>query len=250
MDLLETHNIPAIPIKGPILAKTLFGDLALRQSGDLDLLVPNRCVSSALDVLGSRGYQLRRSLGAGQEAAYRRYDCQFELERPDQMILAELHWNPHPRSMAVRFDTKGLWERARTIPFQDRFVLSLSPEDDLIFLCVHGSGHLWSKLNWICDIHEFVSAHTTIDWKRCLELARKQGCERMLLLGLTLAEALLKAELPEPVRDRIHADSKVRRIAGQMEANFFNVGQGDVFSAFHFLLSLRERFRDKLLTNT
>ena len=146
VDLLETHNIPAIPIKGPVLAKTLFGDLALRQSGDLDLLVPKRCVSSALDVLGSRGYQLRQSLGAGQDAAYRRYDCHFELERPDQMILAELHWNLTPRIMAVRFDIDGLWERACTIPFEDRSVLSLSPEDYLIFLCVHGSKHLWCRV--------------------------------------------------------------------------------------------------------
>ena len=47
----------------------------------------------------------------------------------------------------------------------------------------------------------------------------------MLLLGLTLAEALLEAELPEPVRDSIHADPKVRQLAGQMQADFFHVGQ-------------------------
>lgn len=248
VDLLETHNIPAIPIKGPVLAKTLFGDPALRQSGDLDLLVPKRCVSSALDVIGSRGYQLRQSLGAGQDAAYRRYHNQFELERPDQMILAELHWNPHPRIMAVRFDTKGLWERARPIPFEGRSVLSLSCEDYLIFLCVHGSKHFWWRLKWICDIHEFLDAHTAIDWNLCFELSRKQGCERMLLFGLALAEALLGTELPQPVRDRIHADPKVRQLAGQMQADFFHAGQRDLFGAFQpFLLSLRERFRDKLL---
>ena len=43
-----------------------------------------------------------------------------------------------------------------------------------------------------------------------LELARKQGCERMLLLGLTLAEALLETELPEPVRERIYAELESR----------------------------------------
>jgi len=247
VDLLEARNIPAIPIKGPVLAETLFGDLALRQCGDLDLLVPKQCVSSALDVFRSRGYQLRHSLGAGQDAACRRYDNQFELERPDQMISAELHWNLIPRMMAVSFDVGGLWQRALAVPFEGRSVPSLSCEDYLIFLCVHGSKHSWCELKWICDIHEFLDVHPAIDWKRCLELSRKQGCERMLLLGLTLAEALLENKLPEPVRDRIHADPKVRQIAGRMRANFFRVGQRDVWSAFRLMLALRERFRDKVL---
>jgi len=246
VDLLEKQNIPVIPIKGPVLAKTLFGDLSRRQSGDLDFFVPERRVSSALEVFGSLGYQLC----AGQHVAYHRYYNNFALERPDQMIVAELHWNLTPRTMAVRFDINGLWERARMIPFEDRSVLSLSCEDNLIFLCVHGSKHFWCRLKWICDIHEFLDAHTAIDWKRCLELSRKQGCERMLLLGLTLAEALLETELPEPVRDRIHADPEVRQLAHQMQADFFHDGKRrpDIFEAFQpFLLSLRERFRDKLL---
>jgi hypothetical protein len=250
VDLLETHNIPAIPIKGPVLAKNLFGDLGLRQSGDLDLLVPERCVSSALDVLTSRGYQLRESLNARQDAAYRRYWYHFDLKLPDQEILAELHWNLTGHVMAVRFDLDGLWERARAIPFEGRSVLSLSCEDYLIFLCVHGSKHLWCKLNWVCDIHEFLSAHPTIDWKRCFELARKQGCQRMLLLGLTLAEALLETELPRSALDSIYADPKVRQLAEQMQADFFRVGERrpNVFEAFHHpFLPLRERFRDKLL---
>lgn len=247
LDLLRTHNIPAIPIKGPVLAKTLFGDLAQRQCGDLDLLVPKRCISAALDVLGSRGYQLRQPLGAGQDAAYRRYECHFELEHPDRMISAELHWNLTPPMMAVSFDINGVWQRAREISFEDRSVPSLSCEDYLIFLCVHGSKHFWSELKWICDIHEFLDAHASIDWQRCLELSREQGCERMLLLGLMLAEALLDTGLPEPVRDRISADPKVRQIAWKLQENFFDAGPKDGFSPFRFLCSLRERFRDKLL---
>lgn len=249
VDLLETHNIPAIPIKGPVLAKTFFGDLALRQSGDLDFLVPRRHVSSALALFGSLGYQMKQSLGAGQDAAYRRYYSDFEMWRPEQGIMTEVHWDLIPRVMAVRFDINGLWERAQKIPFEERHVLSLSSEDYLIFLCVHGSKHLWYRLNWICDIHEFLSAQTAIDWKRCLELARKQGCERMLLLGLMLAEALLQAEIPEPVRERMHADPRARQLAEQMQADLFpdEGRRPNIMEAFQPFLPLRERFRDKLL---
>jgi hypothetical protein len=249
VDLLETHNVPAIPLKGPVLAKTLFGDLALRQSGDLDILVPKRHISSALALLGTLGYQMQQSLGAGQDAAYRRYYSDFEMWRPDPVIMAEVHWDLAPRVMAVRFDINGLWERAQAIPFEDRHVLSLSSEDYLIFLCVHGSKHLWYRLNWICDIHEFLRAHTAIDWKRCLDLARKQGCERMLLLGLSLAEVLLETEIPERVRDHMRADPRARQLAEQLQADFFQDAgrRPNVMEGFQPFLSLRERLRDKLL---
>jgi len=249
VELLETHNVPAIPLKGPVLGKTLFGDLGLRQSGDLDILVPKRHVSSALALFGSLGYQMKESLSAGQDAAYRRYYSDFEMWRPDQTIMAEVHWDLAPRVMAVRFDINGLWERAQPIPFEDRHVLSLSSEDYLIFLCVHGSKHMWYRLNWICDIHEFLRTHTAIDWKRCLELARKQGCERMLLLGLILAELLLETEIPESVRDHMHADPRARQLAEQLQSGFFQdeVRRPNIMEAFHPFLPLRECFRDKLL---
>jgi Uncharacterised nucleotidyltransferase len=249
VELLEKHNIPVIPIKGPVLAETLFGDLALRQSGDLDFLVPKQHVSRAVALCRSLGYQMQHSLGAGQDAAYRHYYADFELHRLNPEIMAEVHWDLMPRVMAVRFDIDGVWERAREIPFEGREVLSLSPEDYLIFLCVHGSKHLWYRVGWICDIHEFVRTQTAIDWMRCLECARNQGCERMVLLGLTLAESLLGTEIPGPVHDRMRGDVRAQQLAARIQANLF-LDEGrlpNVFEAFRPFLLLRERWRDKLL---
>jgi hypothetical protein len=40
MDLLRTNGIPSIPYKGPVLTFDVYGDLALRQFADLDIIVP------------------------------------------------------------------------------------------------------------------------------------------------------------------------------------------------------------------
>src|SRR5437762_4085724 len=37
--LLDEHEIPALPFKGPILAALVYGNISLRQFGDLDILV-------------------------------------------------------------------------------------------------------------------------------------------------------------------------------------------------------------------
>jgi hypothetical protein len=38
LTLFETHSIPAIPFKGPVLAVSAYGNLSLRQISDLDIL--------------------------------------------------------------------------------------------------------------------------------------------------------------------------------------------------------------------
>jgi hypothetical protein len=39
LNCLESHGIAAIPFKGPTLAESVYGNLALREFSDLDILV-------------------------------------------------------------------------------------------------------------------------------------------------------------------------------------------------------------------
>jgi hypothetical protein len=55
LDGLESAGIAAIPYKGPVLAQTAYGDLALRNFSDLDVLVPRKEVLPAKEVLRSLG---------------------------------------------------------------------------------------------------------------------------------------------------------------------------------------------------
>ena len=57
LDLLEARGIRAIPFKGPALAASVYGNVALRQFCDLDLLVHASEVSKTRDLLISAGYQ-------------------------------------------------------------------------------------------------------------------------------------------------------------------------------------------------
>jgi hypothetical protein len=41
LKFLESHDIPVVPLKGPVLAASAYGNLALRQFGDLDVWFTN-----------------------------------------------------------------------------------------------------------------------------------------------------------------------------------------------------------------
>jgi hypothetical protein len=82
---LDGAGIRALPIKGALLARDLYGDAALRQSADVDVLVPREQLGRAAEVLAAIGY----AAAAGDEELHARMVHSAGL--PD----VELHWRIH-----------------------------------------------------------------------------------------------------------------------------------------------------------
>src|ERR1035441_5636988 len=90
LDLFGLAGIQAIPFKGPALAWTLYETPGLRVVlVDLDLLVPQRDVSRALDLLTSSGYR-RYSPSVGLR--FFTDGGQLDLRRADGKFVIGLHW--------------------------------------------------------------------------------------------------------------------------------------------------------------
>jgi hypothetical protein len=89
---LEAAGIRVVPLKGPHLAERLHGDVALRSSNDIDLLVAPEEFHAAVDVLGRDGYR-----GAGHAPWIRDLPL-FEVSlRHDDgwRPPIDLHWRLH-----------------------------------------------------------------------------------------------------------------------------------------------------------
>ncbi len=262
--LLERHGISAVPFKGPVLAASAYGDLSLRQFGDLDVVVHERNISEAGALLGSRGYTPMESWvqkGWGQDAA--RLRTLLEYNRAfvgcGGSSVVELHWAFAEPYNAFHPENGPLWEHLQPVKLGGAWVSTFSPEDSLLILCVHGARHCWNRLAWICDIAELSRAHSEMDWSRALEEAKRLRVERIVFLGLRLARDLLGIDLPRPVLSRIAADRAVESLAkhvcerlfrepgrlhGILERSFTTDGISLESASFHF--RVRDRFRDRL----
>src|SRR4051812_32066746 len=67
---MSAVGVRVLPYKGPVLAHFAYGDLSLRQCGDLDILVPQADVERAREILVRRGYALPMKMDAAEEARY------------------------------------------------------------------------------------------------------------------------------------------------------------------------------------
>jgi hypothetical protein len=251
--LFQDNDIPAIPFKGPVLAASVYGNLFLRQFGDLDIWVDSKEFLKAIDFLQTQGYRRFSSQEWIRKLAlyklYLEYNInECPLNRFDNQVSLDIHKSITSQSFFLfQLDFEHVWKRHEPISLFDTEVPNLYPEDLLLILCVHGSKHGWEKLGWICDVAEFVLVHQEMEWTLLIEQTKKLGCERMLLMGLTLANNLLGTPLPEPINQSIKADPKIKPLAMQVcQGLFHDSFIFDASSKFSYYFRMMERPQDKL----
>lgn len=213
LSLFNAHDIPAIPFKGPVLAALAHGNLALRQFGDLDILVRKQDVLKAKEILISQGYQPTEVL----------LTCEHHFIRDDGKVNIDLHWGiPRYDLVYDQLDPSPWWEKVEWVSFHETTVLNFPPEESLLILCVNATKVYWDKsLNLICDIDALICSHQHLNWEPMMQQSRTMRCEKMLLTGLLLANELLGTTLPKEVWQRMKAVPQVKSMAAQWREQLF-----------------------------
>jgi hypothetical protein len=247
--LFAERGIAAIPFKGPLLASSVYGSIALRQFSDLDIMVPKRDLAAVKELLLSHDYRSYYQRSAAQEALHLRFMHDYTFAREDRKALLEIHWEILERSYSVALDPEQLWERKQFVSLGSERILSFSPEDLLLILCVHGAKHFWERLAWLCDLARLINVHQAMNWGQVVARARMVGSERILFLGLFLASELLNASLPEEISAAIYNDRQVKLLATEVRRELFPGSQSASSTSRRYLFHLRtrERVRDRLL---
>ena len=222
LDLFENHGIPAVPFKGPVLASSVYGDLSLREFSDLDILVYKRDALKAKDLLLSQGYLPVFQLSPVQERAYIQSECEYNFNHGRTGVHVEIHWQFLPSRLLAPLGLRDMWERLTRVCIFGKEVLTLSPGDLLLILCIHGYKHCWEALGWICDVAGLIQIHRGIDWDLLTEEAHRFGSDRILFLGLYLTKNLLNTNLPDGVWQKIKSDTKVKALAREVSRHLFD----------------------------
>jgi hypothetical protein len=184
------RGLEVLPLKGPLLAQTLYGSPGLRQSDDLDLLVHPRDFTRARALL----------LDLGFEAVCPPDDYHQTFQRGNTWV--ELHFSVAPPSSPA-MDLQGSWERAQTTQFRGQRARFFAKPDLLIYLTIHGVKHEFGRLIWVLD---FANALANVDKReldQALIMARELGIEGALLTTCELARLSFYSKLPSSIVEAI-----------------------------------------------
>lgn len=261
INLFKENDIAAIPFKGPVLAASIYKNLALRQFGDLDIIVQKENMLKAQNLLLSQGYIMQRKaeeklcLTEANQNIYLqsqfRYDEWYWKTLDDKTLFGarvELHWETTAKHIIFPLNPQKLWQHFDVVSISGMDFPTLAAEELLVILCLNYSKDHWKQLKMICDIAELIRTHQQMDWKRVIEHASSLRRKRTLFLGLSLVQALLKAKLPDEILHKMPTDSVVKSLTEQVCTRIFpNCGyHPGIIENTIFNFRLRETLQDKI----
>ncbi len=185
------NQIRLLLLKGPVLAHELYGDISLRTSGDLDILISIRDLEKAGRLLTELGYVKDDYIQTVlNDWKWRHHHITFFNRQKG--VKLEVHWrlNPGP-SKEPGFNE--LWGRRRTSSFLNHPIDLLGREDLFLFLVSHGARHGWSRLRWLLDIDRLTQME--LDWPMLRLLLKKNQLLHVGGQALVLASQLLNTPI-------------------------------------------------------
>ena len=246
----EHEQIRTMPFKGIVLAASAYPDLGMRACGDLDLLICAQDLDRAKAVLRQRGFGPVPAELRGRAPAEPGTDLNHEdtLLRPRDGMIVELRWKldfiygRYGRDLGLEW----AWQGHQIVQVIGAAVPSMSPEKNLLMLCMHASRHIWSRLLWICDIAHLIASSPQLDWDSVESQARELGLWKPLALGVLLAHRLVACPLDRAVLISMQRERTILRLVEHFEKHVLTmpgVGPAGRLPYNFLLLDLRDRMR-------
>lgn len=174
------ENVPVLLLKGAVLAPEVYRDWAVRPMTDFDLLVRDedlgRAEAALLRLRYAPAERYRDTLVSVDDDHYHL----VPYVENEARTMVELHWNLAPFTL-VRLDVEPLWQRAQRVGIGRLEVLTLSPTDLLLHLCLHIAVlHRFSvKLRDLYDVDQAVRKYEgELDWGLLTDLATDLHLEK------------------------------------------------------------------------
>ncbi len=205
-DSLTQAKIEIIPIKGIILAGTLYHhDLGLRPMVDIDILIQRSDLLAAEEKFSQLGY--RKNTKEYSQEYYERYNCHLPFERinSNRRFICELHWNlavPRPNTVVLF----NLWQNAKEQIVDGKTILMLSPEDTLFSLALHLRRYNQPlSLRYICDIHNLLRINRdNFNWDYVINESNVNRTKSTLYFALFSAHKIFDAPIPAYVLNKLN----------------------------------------------
>jgi len=209
---MKERGINTLAWKGPALAAAVYGEPGLRPCADLDLMVQPAQMDAAVVLLEGMGYREMAVATGGHTR---------NLERVSPKAIVELHQMVVQPHFSVSLSADELMRGASSVRTLGGSIPVPAPEKLLLMLCIHGSKHVWERLIWSYDVVLFIRAYPSLDWSGLWKYARQCRAERMLSLGLLLAEGLAAGTVLGEALRKAQSDVTAGKLARQAQEWLF-----------------------------
>ena len=240
--LFREAAIPAVFVKGVTLSVLAYGDIAIKHSRDIDILVSPARLMEARAVLERAGYALKHPLPALTETQLElllRHGKEWEFLREANEIATELHWTLSFNGLLMR-DVDMSCPLAG-VRVGDTEIPTFRLEELFVYLCVHGARHSWSRMKWLADVAALLATIPSTDIEGLYRAAQRRGSGGCAAQALLLCARMLGVELPAALRAELRRTATAPLLeAIALDAMLGRIVQADVELAGRVFGNLRD----------
>jgi hypothetical protein len=176
----------------------------------LDILVDEKDLYDSAMILKSINIEADLSLDFLKNDTLIKVGSDFSLFNKFNNIHLELHWNLF-RELLNEKRKKFISSNQLSIDINGKRINTLDYDSLLIYLCVHGSKHLWERIEWIVDLDKLIRKGT-FDWNLMINISKELKVYNMFLLGIYLTDELFNTEIPLSVKNEYKTNHKVNKL--------------------------------------
>ena len=206
---LAEREIPCISLRGPSLARLLYGDISLRPMGDLDLLVHKRDLLNVSATLTELGYaEMDRRPGFARNFSY---TLKF-IKEIHGWVIVEPHWTIAYPPFTTGLKMDEVWSRAVRGKMEDVHTWFLSKEDLLLHLCLHIVHREQSTpLLWLYELDRLIRTQSgSILWDQLLLTANESGQAFLVAQALNRLLVVFQTPIPDEVYAQLRGCEELR----------------------------------------
>ncbi|HUY82911.1 MAG TPA: nucleotidyltransferase family protein [Acidobacteriaceae bacterium] len=247
----RSARIPVAALKGSLIAQLAYGDPALREFTDLDLLVHPSDLARAMPVFERLGYRPAWDRDLATITGFLRHVGECRLVNPQLDTDIDLHWRISTKAAALAPSLADFPSGFQPVTIAGATVLSLALSELPLYLACQGGWDQWGDFRRLCDLAEFLRRYPHTDWQPSLAAARRLGGLRSMLTGLELAARLLNAPtdapVPAPAAPLIQRDPTVAALAANTTRRLSQChNPGEPISRYRFQLKSKAGLPGKL----
>ncbi len=263
IEILNCYEIKTIVLKGMVVSKW-YPHPELRTMGDSDILVMEKDLKKATELLHGMGYSSQKDRNTKHIEFYKKSFIAIELHR----LLADYDFIKNADSL-----NNDAWSKPMEIKLGNTKTLALSWEMQIIHCCIHMASHISYEgigLRQLCDLVVIVEkGHKEINWNIVQDKSIKYGVDQFMSAIFTVCHKLFNLDIPAIFSNSAEANlsnidlliedildggnfgrKDLRRVSANVLVNNTNGGEGQEYrnkliNALHLLFPSRNKMSVK-----
>ena len=209
-DILANQNIPLLALKNSGITLGMYPYFGSCPMGDVDVLVKKSQFREAHNLLVKNGYKLKCRYEVEEdniEAAEKGGGAEYSVQLNNgEHLWFELQWRPIAgRWIQPKQEPKADELVDRSISIKGSNVRLLSPEDNLLQVCLHTAKHTFVRAPGFrlhTDVDRIISTQR-IDWKIFEKMVLELKTKTAVYISLSMAKNLIGTPIPEDILKNI-----------------------------------------------